>query len=72
MNTFFYLFAFTYATLAVIFSAHSFTSNIFFVMTILMVAISFFRKNNVFLTKNFYVYSLFTLITFIVVLLEFG
>lgn len=68
-NTFFYLFAFTYFALALIFAAHALTSNIFLLMAILMIAISFFKAKNVFLTKNFYIFSIFSLITFIVVAL---
>ena len=32
-----------------------------------MLVVSYFRKNNIFLTKNFYVFSLLSIITFIVV-----
>jgi len=68
-NTFFYMLAFTYATLTVIFSNYPLTANVFLLMTVLMFAVSYFKKNNVFLTKNFFVYSLFSLIAFILVAL---
>lgn len=66
-STFFYLFAFTYLTLAFIFSPNAYTSNIFLLLAILMIALSYFKKNNIFLTKNFYIFSLLSIITFIVV-----
>ena len=66
-NSIFYMLAFTYAVLTVVFSNFTLTGNIFLLMTVLMLAASYFKKNNVFLTKNFFVYSLFSLIAFILI-----
>lgn len=65
-KTIFYLFAFTYLVLAVIFSPHSDTSLLFLLLSVLTLAVSYFKKNNVFLTKNFYLFSLLSIIPFIV------
>lgn len=66
-NAFFYLFAFTYFALSIVFSNYEYTSTIFFLNGVLMIAVSYFRNNNVFLSKNFYVFSLISVITFILV-----
>jgi len=66
-TTIFYLFAFTYFALSIVFSSYTYTSNIFLLLGVLSVAVSYFRKNNIFLSKNFYVFSLISVIAFIVV-----
>lgn len=66
-NSFFYLFSFTYFFLAVVFSTYSYTSNIFILLAVFMLSLSYFRKNNVFLTKNFYIFSVFSILGFILV-----
>lgn len=66
-STFYYLFAFTYFALAFIFSSSAYTSNVFLLLGVLMIAVSYFKKDNIFLTKNFYIFSLMWVIAFIVI-----
>lgn len=66
-NSFFYLFAFTFFALSIITANHSYTTNVFFLNGVLMLVVSYFKNANVFLTKNFYIFTLLSLIPFIII-----